>query len=133
MRIGPKTKAIGTVLTSGVLVIGMSTAASAATTIPAGSYGRAEWNADPAGSTPGDALRACDTDADGYGVKATLMNSNYDILRTVTTSGLSAGQCSAWKGGNLPEHTRYLITTFRTKAGDDLTLDHKFVSSSVGD
>lgn len=133
MGIGQRTKAIGTVLASGVLVIGMSTSASAATSIPAGSYGHAEWNADPAGSTPGDALRVCDTDADGYGVKATLMNSNYDILRTVTTSGLSAGHCSAWKSGNLPERTRFLITTFRTKGGDDLTLDHKFVSSSVED
>lgn len=128
MRIGSKTKAIGTVLASGVLVLGMSTAASAAT-IPAAGYGYAEWNADPSGSTPGDALRACDNNADGYGVTAKLLNSNYDILRTATTSGLSAGHCSVWKTGNLPEGNRYMIITYRTKGGDELTLDHGFVSS----
>lgn len=86
-------------------------------------------NAAPSGSTPGDALRACDNNADGYGVTAKLLNSNYDILRTATTSGLSAGHCSIWKTGNLPEGNRYLIITNRTKGGDELTLDHGFVSS----
>ncbi|MEU3727930.1 hypothetical protein AB0E81_00720 [Streptomyces sp. NPDC033538] len=129
MRIGSKTKAIGTVAASGVLVFGISTSATALDTIPASSYGRAEWNANPSGSTPGDSLRACDTNADGYGVKAKMFNSNYDVVRTASTSGLSAGQCTSWKSGNLPEDNRFQIITYRVKGGNEIVLDHRFVSS----
>lgn len=129
MRIGSKTKAIGTVLASGVLVLGMSTAASAATNIPAGSYGYAQWNADPDGSIPGDSLRVCDNNADGFGVTAKLMNSQYVVIRTVTTAGHSAGYCSPWKSGNLKEEDRFLVYTYRTKAGDELMIDSRFVGA----
>ncbi|WP_399885449.1 hypothetical protein ACGH7X_14695 [Streptomyces sp. BBFR51] len=129
MRIGSKTKAIGTLAASGVLVLGISTSASAVDTIPASSYGHAEWNANPSGSTPGDSLRACDTKADGYGVKAKAFNSNYDVVRTASTSGLSAGHCTSWKSGNLPEGQRFQIITYRVKGGNEIVLDHRFVSS----
>ncbi|ANB06625.1 hypothetical protein SAM40697_2666 [Streptomyces ambofaciens] len=129
MRIGSKTKAIGTVVASGILVIGISTSASAYDNIPAGNYGYAQWNANPSGSTPGDSLRACDTNADGYGVKAKAFNSNYDVVRTASTSGLSAGQCTSWKSGDLPEDNRFQIITYRVKDGNEIVLDHRFVSS----
>ncbi|MEU1468891.1 hypothetical protein ABZ434_11795 [Streptomyces sp. NPDC005761] len=129
MRIGSKTKAIGTVVASGVLVLGMSTAASAATTIPAAGYGYAEWNADPSGSTPGDSLRVCDDNADGFGVTAKLMNSQYVVIRTVTTAGHSAKYCSPWKSGNLTEGDRFLVYTYRTKGGDEVMIDSRFVGA----
>ncbi|MEU9952273.1 hypothetical protein [Streptomyces sp. NBC_01336] len=129
MRIGAKTKAIGTVLASGVLVLAMSTAASAATTIPAGSYGYAEWNADPDGSRPGDSLRVCDDKADGFGVTAKLMNSQYVVIRTVTTAGHSSDYCSPWKSGNLTEGDRFLVYTYRTKGGDEVMMDYRSVGA----
>ncbi|WP_326661812.1 hypothetical protein [Streptomyces sp. NBC_00385] len=130
MRIGAKTKAIGTVLASGVLVLTMSTAASAATTIPAASYGYAQWNPNPSGSTPGDAMRACDNSADGYGVTAKLMNSDYVWIRTVTTAGHSANYCTPWKGGDLDEDDRFLVYTFRTKGGEEVMIDYRSVGAS---
>ncbi|MFD9288077.1 hypothetical protein ACFWBV_07155 [Streptomyces sp. NPDC060030] len=129
MRIGPKSKAIGTILASSALVFGMSTSASAVTTIPANGYGHAEWNADPSGSTPGDSLRVCDTKADGYGVKARVFNSNYDTVRTASTAGTNAPYCTGWKSGDLPEGTRYQIITYRVKGDDEIVLDHRFVSA----
>lgn len=129
MRIGSKTKAIGTVLASGALVLGISSSASAATTIPAGSYGYAQWNADPSGSTPGDSLRVCDNKADGFGVTAKLMNSQYVVIRTVTTAGHSANYCSDWKSGNLTEGDRFLVYTYRTKGGDEVMIDSAFVGA----
>ncbi|KPC83664.1 MULTISPECIES: hypothetical protein [Streptomyces] len=129
MRIGSKTKAIGTVLASSALVLGMSTSASAVTTIPANGYGYAEWNSDPSGSIPGDSLRVCDNKSDGYGVKARAFNSNYDTVRTASTAGANAPYCTEWKGGNLPEGTRYQIITYRVSGGDEIVLDHRFVSA----
>lgn len=132
MRIGSKTKAIGTVLASGALVLGISSSASAATTIPGGRYGYAQWNADPSGSTPGDSLRVCDNNADGFGVTAKLMNSQYVVIRTVTTAGHSAGTsgyCSPWKSGNLTEGDRFLVYTYRTKGGDEVMIDSAFVGA----
>ncbi|MFJ8888069.1 hypothetical protein ACIRJR_32355 [Streptomyces sp. NPDC102402] len=127
MRIGSKAKAIGTVLASGVLVLGIATSASATTRISANSYGYGEWNADPAGTMPGDSLRACDTDADGYGVVARLYNSSYEPIRTATTSGLSAGQCSKWMSGNLTEGQRYTVMTYRVQGGNEIFLNSDFV------
>ncbi|MFJ2946561.1 hypothetical protein ACIO8H_02780 [Streptomyces sp. NPDC087226] len=69
-----------------------------------GDAGSATWNQDPSGSTPGDAIRACDTKSDGWGIEAAL-DYNYDgvIDRYVDTRGHNAGYCSPWKGGDLPE------------------------------
>ncbi|MCX5092949.1 hypothetical protein OOK36_29505 [Streptomyces sp. NBC_00365] len=66
--------------------------------------GKGTWNADPDGSTPGDAIRACDTKADGWGIE-TALDYNYDGVmdRRVDTRGHAAGYCSDWLGGDLKE------------------------------
>ncbi|MFE0806159.1 hypothetical protein ACFW4M_02205 [Streptomyces sp. NPDC058794] len=68
------------------------------------SAGSATFNADPSGSIPGDAIRACDTKSDGWGIEAAL-DYNFDgiVDRRVDTRGHTAGYCSPWKSGDLTE------------------------------
>ncbi|WP_329246008.1 hypothetical protein OG223_11240 [Streptomyces sp. NBC_01478] len=79
------------------------------------------FNQDPVGGTdptPGDAIRACDDDADGWGVTAYLdvgRNGTWD--RTSTTAGHAAGFCSGWETGNLTENTKVTLKACNTKAG----------------
>ncbi len=62
------------------------------------------FKADPLGSTPGDALKACDLRADGYSIKAWLTNRNTgNLIRTASTAGHAANYCTDWKTGDLPE------------------------------
>jgi hypothetical protein len=69
-----------------------------------GGYGR--FNADPLGSWPGDAIQACDTASDGWGVEIKLdIGGDGTIDRTATTDGHTAGYCSPWKTGNIAEGT----------------------------
>ena len=65
------------------------------------------FKADPTGSTPGDALKACDLNADGYSIKAWLYNRDTgNLIRTASTAGHAANYCTDWKTGDLPEQTR---------------------------
>lgn len=88
------------------LVVGLQGQAWAGTvTIDAANgAGYGTFNADPNGSIPGDAIRACDTKADGWGVE-TALDYNYDKVmdRVVDTRGHGAGYCSGWLGGDLRE------------------------------
>ncbi|MEK8168809.1 hypothetical protein NKH77_00305 [Streptomyces sp. M19] len=67
-----------------------------------GGYGR--WSDNPSGSTPGDAIKVCDTKDDRWGIETWL---DYDrdgkVDRIASTRGHSASYCSPWKTGNLPE------------------------------
>jgi hypothetical protein len=94
-------------LLSGVTAIGLVTGfqapASAAENITVlGGYG--VWSADPSGSTPGDAIKACDTTADGWGIRITLHTAS-GADRWISTQGRSSPYCTSWLTGNLPEGT----------------------------
>lgn len=128
MKIGLKAKAAGSVVASCALVLGIATSASAGDKVWADDYGYGEWQANPSGSIPGDAIRACDTKADGYGVIAKL-SEDYDIFRTASTSGHNAGYCTGWKSGDLPEDHRYLLQIYRVKNGMEIPIDWKIVYS----
>ena len=69
--------------------------------------GYVNWNADPDSfGTPGDALRAYDGAADGYGIKgATIWPSNNATERTVSTYGHAYPYYTGWNTGNLTEGT----------------------------
>lgn len=70
--------------------------------------GRGEFQADPASGDPGDAIQACDSFGDGWGIEAQLdvnPGSSWDTDRSVNTRGHAAGYCSPWKTGNLTENT----------------------------
>ncbi|MEU6293766.1 hypothetical protein [Streptomyces erythrochromogenes] len=61
--------------------------------------GLAEWNADPAGGHPGDAMRAIDVLSDGWYVEAIMQTPH----RVATTKGHPAVYLTPWKTGDLPE------------------------------
>lgn len=64
------------------------------------------FHADPYGSLPGDALKACDLHADGYYIKAWLYNRDTgNLIRTASTAGHNANYCTDWQTGDLPEQT----------------------------
>ncbi|MER6563805.1 hypothetical protein ABT300_40025 [Streptomyces sp. NPDC001027] len=75
---------------------------------PSAGYG---WfHADPAGSLPGDALKACDLHADRLGIKAWLYNRDTGkVIRTASTAGHASPYCTGWKTGDLPEQTRVWV------------------------
>jgi hypothetical protein len=77
--------------------------------------GRAWWNADPyvpdpqnpLVKIPGDAIRACDYKADGWGVKVYLdYNMDGDAERTVSTQGHNSPYCTGWATGDITPEGR---------------------------
>ena len=74
---------------------------------PGGVYaGYGQWNSDPADGIPGDAINACDTVADGWGVETWLdINRDGVIDRVASTRGENAPYCSGWRSGNITEGT----------------------------
>jgi hypothetical protein len=58
-------------------------------------------------TAPGDALRACDNEPDGWGVRARMTwesNSTPHLrVRTVSTQGHASPYCTGWKTGNIAE------------------------------
>ncbi|MFI6132707.1 hypothetical protein [Micromonospora sp. NPDC051141] len=76
----------------------------------AGRYiGWAEFNADPWGDTPGDAIRAHDISGDGLGVEAWLdidPGSSFQADRIASTRGHTSPYATPWITGNIAEGTR---------------------------
>lgn len=89
-----------------------------------GDAGVGTWNADPWVDPqtdprdptvfPGDAIRACDYKADGWGI-AVYLNIDPDTIwdlawdRRATTQGHNSPYCSPWATGNITEGTRVLV------------------------
>ncbi|MEU3733258.1 hypothetical protein AB0E81_28235 [Streptomyces sp. NPDC033538] len=128
---GRFTKRVGTLFASSALILGTSftigsteAAAAAQWTFEKGSVssdgdfnitafnngtfaGAMQWNADPSGSTPGDAFRVLDRLADGWGVEATMISPSTG--RKATTRGHNAPYTSSWNSGNLTEGSTVYI------------------------
>lgn len=71
--------------------------------------GWAEFQADPFGSIPGDAIRASDRYADGLGVEAWLdinPGSTFQTDRIASTRGHNSPYTSPYATGNIAEGTR---------------------------
>ncbi|MFB7734251.1 hypothetical protein ACFC08_07655 [Streptomyces sp. NPDC056112] len=79
-----------------------------------GGYG--QWSDNPSGSTPGDAIKACDTSADGWGIE-TWLDYNRDgyVDRIASTRGHNSPYCSPWATGNLPEDIPVDIAVIQVK------------------
>jgi len=76
------------------------------------------FHADPEGSVPGDAIRACDWYADGYGYEVQLDVSPtgiWDVDRRVNTRGHDSPYCSPWATGNIAEGTPVAIKLCRVR------------------
>lgn len=127
MRIGRRTAraAAVTAVALGV-VVGLQGQAFAAPVKLSITGGYGEWNADPSGSTPGDAIRACDTSADGDGIKVSL-DIDRDTIedRWASTAGHTAGYCSPWASGNIGEGTTVWVTVWKG-AGSNYTAIRKY-------
>lgn len=110
-------RAAAVVLGGVTLVTGMQGQAMAASTVTIshpGGYG--QWNPDPSGSIPGDAIRACDNAADGWGIEVWLdINRNGTIDRIASTRGHDSPYCSSWASGNIAEGTPVDVYVLRRK------------------
>lgn len=73
------------------------------------------WSADPSsdGTEPGDAIKACDTAKDGWGIAVSLEYSGYS--RYIDTGGHPSYYCTGWKTGNIKEGTRVHISVYQIK------------------
>lgn len=110
-----KSALVATIATGGLLVFAAAPAqASQDVTVHVlqcpleycASAGYGWFHADPAGSLPGDSLKACDLYKDGYSVKAWLYNRNTGkVIRTASTAGHASNYCTDWQPGDLPEQT----------------------------
>ncbi|MER7456884.1 hypothetical protein [Micromonospora sp. NPDC126480] len=66
------------------------------------------FNSDPVGDDPGDALQACDYEADGVGIEIQMdinPGSTWQTDRIATTRGHNSPYCSPWATGNIGENT----------------------------
>ncbi|WP_125616083.1 hypothetical protein [Actinomadura sp. WAC 06369] len=80
-----------------------------------GSAGYAHFNSDPTPLIPGDALRVCDTEADGWGVIGWLVTNEGQVIRSATTQGRNSPYCTSWKSGNLPEDMYLTVIACKIK------------------
>ncbi|MEU9883613.1 hypothetical protein [Streptomyces phaeochromogenes] len=81
--------------------------------------GYVNWNADPDSfGTPGDALRAHDGGADGWGVKGTVFNAN--VYREASTQGHSSPYTTPWKTGDLTEGQRLTFNACLVKGSEEV-------------
>ncbi|GAA3007575.1 MULTISPECIES: hypothetical protein [Streptomyces] len=104
----------------GLVVTVQTTASAEPRTVDAVFGGYGEWNADPYGSAPGDSIRACDTEADGWSIEVKLdidRDGTWD--RVATTRGHTAPYCTPWKTGNIKEGTPVRVQV--TNVGGDAT------------
>lgn len=82
--------------------------------------GFVEWHADPVGSTPGDALRARDSSAEGWGVEATVSTITIGYSRTASTRGEPSPYTTPWNTGNLEEGTKLRLTGCLVKGSEEV-------------
>ncbi|MDH2389034.1 hypothetical protein QCN29_09565 [Streptomyces sp. HNM0663] len=96
------------------MMVGFSGQAAASTSVEMSAYyggklaGSGYFNADPSGSVPGDAIRACDLSADGVGIEVRMDINPSGAWRTdrvASTRGHNSPYCSPWMSGNIAEET----------------------------
>ncbi|WP_327180322.1 hypothetical protein OG599_34615 (plasmid) [Streptomyces sp. NBC_01335] len=90
------------------------------TTYYVSDFGYVQWAQNPICGTPGDAMRVCDTKADGMGLlvqRYKLSGGVRYYLDTVSTAGHNSPYCSPWLSNNLPEGTAVLLVPSTSKGG----------------
>ncbi|MER7056071.1 MULTISPECIES: hypothetical protein [unclassified Streptomyces] len=97
------------------LVVGMQGSAWAATAITIDG-GHGWWSADPSDGNPGDAIKACDNTADGWGIRVMLdIHRDGTMDRVATTQGHDSPYCTGWATGNIKEDTEVRIWVQKVK------------------
>lgn len=81
--------------------------------------GSGQFNADPGGTWPGDSIKACDDNSDGWGILTFMAKRDDWNVRYATTSteGHLANYCTPWKTHDLPEETPVDIVACQVKDG----------------
>ncbi|MGC4940353.1 hypothetical protein [Kribbella sp. DT2] len=104
------------------LVFATSTVANAAS-FSYGAYeggGWGNWQQDPDGDIPGDAISACDVTADGWGIEVRLdIDRDGDIDRRISTRGHHSPYCSGWASGDLREGTPVRVYVVKVNGSTD--------------
>ncbi|MBM4826501.1 MULTISPECIES: hypothetical protein [Streptomyces] len=83
--------------------------------------GYVNWNADPVGTDPGDALRANDDAADGWGVKGMVSAPGW-LIREASTQGHPSPYTTPWQTGNLTEGNKYDLDVCLVKGSEQVCL-----------
>ncbi|MFI7070561.1 hypothetical protein [Micromonospora sediminicola] len=129
-----RNKAIGRVLMSGVAALVVVLAGQTPALASSDAYleyyagdgslrGRGYFQADPNAGAPGDAIKACDVSADGYGIEVQ-MDINPDASpywqtdRVATTRGQNSPYCTPWVTGNIAEETKVELKICLVKGAD---------------
>lgn len=91
-----------------------------------GNYaGYVNWNSDPDSfGTPGDALRAHDGGADGWGVEGTVMSGQ--VYRVASTAGHASPYTTPWQTGNITEGHRMLLNACLVKGSEEVCTGFDF-------
>ncbi|MGW2560261.1 hypothetical protein ACWCXB_13630 [Streptomyces sp. NPDC001514] len=81
--------------------------------------GYVNWNSDPLyDGTPGDALRAHDGGADGWGVKGVVLSSM--VYREASTQGHSSPYTTPWQTGDITEGHRMMLDACLVKGSEEV-------------
>ncbi|MDX3073260.1 hypothetical protein ACIP98_19790 [Streptomyces sp. NPDC088354] len=81
--------------------------------------GYVNWNADPDSfGTPGDALRAHDDTADGWGIEGRVLSAQ--VYRTASTRGHSSPYTTPWQTGDITEGHRMLLDACLVKGSEEV-------------
>ncbi|MET7282694.1 hypothetical protein ABZS29_30980 [Kribbella sp. NPDC005582] len=125
-----KIRTAGVLLGTLTLMVTMTGVANAASfsygAYEGGGYGL--WQQDPgedprpfhSGTAPGDAIAACDIEADGWGIEVRLdIGRNGTIDRKISTRGHAAEWCSGWASGDIPEGTPVRVWVVKVNGTTD--------------
>ena len=93
--------------------------------------GTGYWSMSPAYDEPGDAVKACDGRADGWGIEAQIdidpSGATFHVDRVATTRGHTEGYCSPWATGNIRENTPVNLRVCKVKGTERHCLSpHRF-------
>ncbi|OAH11311.1 hypothetical protein [Streptomyces jeddahensis] len=91
-----------------------------------GNYaGYVNWNSDPDSfGTPGDALRAHDGGADGWGVEGTVMSAQ--VYRVASTAGHASPYTTPWQTGDITEGHRMMLDACLVKGSEEVCTGFDF-------
>ncbi|MFE5615781.1 hypothetical protein [Streptomyces sp. NPDC056543] len=87
--------------------------------------GYVNWNADPVGYDPGDALQAMDDGADGWGIEGRVSSPGW-LIREASTQGHPSPYTTPWQTGNLDEGSKYDLDVCLVKGSERVCLYNYF-------
>ncbi len=119
VAVGRAAKAVLTGAAGLGLCLGMQGQAQAASITVQVTGGYGEFNQDPSAEGPGDAVRACDTKSDGWGVEVEIdIHNDGTVDREIDTRGHNSPYCTPWATGDIVEGTVVKVIVYQVKGSD---------------